>query len=376
MDQYQRSRPAAAGATPMLTARIQRVRRILGFSGQLAQALYDEFGLEQALATPARTAGVTAPLVPPTDRVALVEPFVQRLAGILAKVVAGESLVERAGASPEAEAFRLLTAFETSLVDLQAECRTLDADATILRERLGEAGRAPGTGSLGAPSAPAARQPSTTGPLDTPGRDRAEGLTGWFRRIVAEATVVTQPTAPPPPPPDPAFERARQAFEVAHKFLAQALTYASPRLSIVDLAMRITGLPAARKTWDQVKREMPVAMFRAKLPPDAAHWVPPITKLFHENAEATRRAHVVLTHWEGARSACDEAEVLRLAIDRAAPHQAVGMLREFDLARYKAAIHPLKHVHVSFRGLPHLSVLFPPPPDARPVPTSPLKFHA
>ena len=58
----------------------------------------------------------------------------------------------------------------------------------------------------------------------------------------------------------------------------------------------------------------------------------------------------------------------------AAPRRA-QLLANFETPRYYAALHPLRHLHVTFRGLPHLEALFPPPEGAVEA-TRPVSFEA
>jgi hypothetical protein len=107
-----------------------------------------------------------------------------------------------------------------------------------------------------------------------------------------------------------------------------------------------------------VGRAVPQAVQAAGIGAGEAPWVGHLAKVFIDDQRAAREAHVALVRWDQARAADQRAQAVL-----ADPARLGG----FDTAAYRAAIFPLSHLHVAFRGLPHLGSLFPPPADAAPA---------
>ncbi len=185
------------------------------------------------------------------------------------------------------------------------------------------------------------------------------------------------PGAPPRPlPPLPgvdAFSRsgggpddrtglgARRAFDQALKLAREVMAYVSPRLTLADVALEATGLPTGRKPWPLVEPALMPAAEQAGVIPPLRPWLPLLAQLFLSDAEATRKTHQAVTQWKQARQVNQHAEKVDGLIAQSAPVSHAALLGSVDNARLRAAVYPLSHLHLHFKGVPHMSTLFPPP---------------
>ena len=154
----------------------------------------------------------------------------------------------------------------------------------------------------------------------------------------------------------------RRAFDQAFKLAREVLGYVSPRLALAGVALDATGLPGPRKPWDQVEPALSPGAERAGVSPPLRPWLPLLAQLFLSDMAATRKTHQAVTQWRQARELGQQAERVDGQLAAAPPVSHPALLRSVDHARLRAAVYPLSHLHVHFRGVPHLSTLFPPPP--------------
>lgn len=301
----------------------QRVERVILFAAELAGTLRKEFEPVWDAPGPLGEAAETL-----AGRLEVLERKVDRarsgLAGVSLKF-------------PQ-ETMRALTAID--LNDLTASAKGLEGLAAQLRE------------AVAAHSAPAAA------PAEVPGK----GLLGFLRKIAADPTIVEGTARPAPPrPADPAVEKARQGFESAMTLVADVLEYISPRLMMVKVPLDVIGLPGRKKPWDEVKASLLPTGQAQGLPPASMKWLPHLAKLFYDDMGATQKGHMAVVQWTEAQSLYGDAQLLRSALSQAPPERARRLLDSFNLGKLRAAIFPLSHLHMSFRGVKHLETIFPPP---------------
>ena len=298
-------------------------------------------------------------------------PGRRRTADEQAFAVAAEALAARLGEvgealrglrdTPPREALAALAAFDGA--GLLAAAQALDGLARKLRavSPAGRAQVAPAGCRLpaqpGRPPGAAARPPG-------PGARGAApvGVMGLLRRWTSPPVARAEPAAPGPPVPT-ARDKARQAFEAAHKLAREVLAYVSPRLTVLGVALEATGLPGPRRPMEEVKRTLHPAALAAGVAEPQLPFLPPLVKLFFADDAAVRRVQPAIVQWRGVQATTVEAEVLRSALRGAGPARAEALLAAFETGRYRAALYPLTHLHLTFRGVPLVSELFPMPAD-------------
>ena len=160
---------------------------------------------------------------------------------------------------------------------------------------------------------------------------------------------------------------ARKGFDQAVRLAREVLAYVSPRLALADVALEATGLPGPRRTWPEIEPALTPGADRAGVAPPLRPWLPLLAQLYLSNMEATRKTHQAVTQWRQARGLGAQADKVDNLLAHAPPASHAALLGSVDAARLRAAVYPLSHLHVHFRGVPHMSTLFP-APDGGPKP--------
>jgi hypothetical protein len=180
------------------------------------------------------------------------------------------------------------------------------------------------------------------------------------------------PRRPAPARPGADDPAARSRFDAALRLAREVLAYVSPRLALADVALAATGLPGPRRPWPEVEPALAPGAERAGIGAPLRPWLPLLARLFWADLGATRHAHQAVVQWKRARELGEAAEKVDGLLAQAPPPSHPALLRAVDVPHLRAAVYPLSHLHLRFRGVPHLSALFPPPPacpgDARAFP--------
>lgn len=326
----------------------QRLTRVATFAGELAAALRKEFGaLWVSRAVEAQDQGVLA--------------FKARVDQLAAQARALEEFLSRSGGLSAAEAVTRYSEYPVDAVT--AGAKGLDGLARMLRADprvKAMIGRPQPPAS--AVSAPRAR---STGALAATGATRPlPAPSSLLDRVRRWASAVQVDELAPSTRPPTAVDRAREAFVAAHDLVTTVLAKVTPRVRLLDISLGATGLPGPKQPWPHVKAAVEAAPARDALQPAHAAWLLPLAKLFYMDAMATQRAHGAVVQWGQAQEARKVAETMATRPD------ALG---EFNVGRYRAAVLPLTHLHLTFRGVRVLQELFPMPPDgaAQPARRSP-----
>lgn len=313
---------APSGLEVLARSQYQRVERVILFASELAATLRQEF-------EPVWAAG------PPGEAGVLAEELSGRLDVLDAKVERAGAALRLVNVKFAPEAMRALQAFD--LNELTASAKGLEGLAARLREAL---------------VAPVAEAP-----------EGGKGLMGFLRKLAADPTIVEGTARPAPPRPalDPAAEKAKQAFEAAVQLVADVLDYVGPRLGMVKVPLEVIGLPGRKQPWETVKATLLPTGQAQGLSPASMKWLPHLAKLFYEDMGATQKAHMAVVQWGDAQALYGDAQLLRSALASAPPERSRRLLDAFNTGKLRAAIFPLSHLHMSFRGVQHLETIFPPP---------------
>jgi hypothetical protein len=159
---------------------------------------------------------------------------------------------------------------------------------------------------------------------------------------------------------DRAFLHGRKGFEAAFRLGTELLAYVTPRLTMVQAALGVTGLPGPRRPWEEVAAACPRAAATAGIAPPMAPWVPKLARLFHSQIDVARKAFVAVNHWHTARELHQEAEVLAGRLGTLPAATEAVFIQNFPTGRYYGALFPLGNLHLHFEGVPHMGKLFPP----------------
>ncbi len=235
-----------------------------------------------------------------------------------------------------------------------AEAQRVDASARNLRPPTSRPAAPRPTGPP--PPGPASRPTAPGGPA---------GVIGLLKRWTTSPSVERLAPAVPGPTPQAvaAATRARQAFEAAYKLACEVLAYVSPRLTVLRVALEATGRPGPARPMDEVKRTLHASGVAAGVAAPQMAFLPPLVKLFYADDTAVRRVHPALVQWQGVQATTAEAEVLRGALRSVEGDRGEALVQAFETGKYRAAIYPLTHLHLSFKGVPLVSELFPVPAD-------------
>lgn len=307
----------------------ERLKRLLQFSKGLSAAMRDEFG--------SRERGRSCPNGDFTrlhDRLEALDLVAQRAAAAL------DGLTLSLGATTP-----MIVTVRAQLVDatqgIQAIAKALRADpatATWLATRLG----------AGTP------EPAT-------GRALSGMLTRWLAKLEPTPTTTEEPHIPTPA--EVAAERRWEGFLTTLKVVRGILEFVGPRLTLVQVAARALGLPGKPRPWPVVVHALAPEREGAVIPPGQYEWLVPLAQVLLNNALAARDAQVAVTQLQQAEQRIEEANGTVAAVDRAKPGPPrAALVREADAGPLRAAALPLNHLHLTFRGVPLLSTLFPNPP--------------
>lgn len=222
---------------------------------------------------------------------------------------------------------------------------------------------------LGGPRASSGREASPQGGATPLGASRpsppalgapkpGQGLRAWFAKLSAPAQAEA---ARPPEVPQEVEHPRRVALRQAWRLAGEVLAFVSPRLQLVAVALGSAGLPGPGRPWPEVQAAMPQEGAKRGLPPEGLGWVGPLATLFLAHGEATRRGHGAVVQWEACQGLHAKASALLPMLPKHPAPLCPGALQAFDLPAYRASVHPISHLHLTFQGLPHLAQLFPPP---------------
>lgn len=348
---------------------LPRASRALAFAEARSNALRREFAMLWLAKDGAS--------LPPAAR----EPagrFMRAMEALRARLVAAQRVV--AGLKDKGPIETIAGLRPLALDSLAPAVQALEAQAQALRVQLGMAGGRPqaskgppkgpeGPEPLRVPSpavGPAGTRPQATGrPAGAPAPASAPparpGFVGMLKQLGEPAAVEALPAAGAAGAPDPGLARGRQAFEAAHSFVQGVLAYVTPRLDVVKVALDTTGLPGRKAPWEAVAGTLRVNAEAAGIPAPHLPWLPPITQLLYQDMGAVQKAHMAIVQWSDTRRLHGEAEALRRELAALPPGHQAARLGAFDLGRYRSAVYPVSHLHVSFQGLSPLGEFFPAP---------------
>jgi hypothetical protein len=337
---------------------LPHARRALAFAEARSNALRREFATLWLTPDGAH--------LPPAAR----EPagrFLRAMAALRARLVAAQRVV--AGLKDKGPIETIAGLRPLALEGLAPAVQALEQQAQALRVQLGMAGsrppsparpaagpvgtRPPATGQPAGRAAPQAASPTTAVSPNT----TRPGFVGMLRKLAEPAAVEALPAHAPAP----GVDRGREAFEAAHSFVQGVLDYVTPRLDVVKVALDTTGLPGRKAPWEAVAGTLRANAEAAGIPAPHLPWLPPLTQLFYQDMGAVQKAHMAIVQWGDTRRLHGEAEALRRELAALPPGRQAARLGAFDLGRYRSAVYPVSHLHVSFQGISPLGEFFPAP---------------
>jgi hypothetical protein len=147
------------------------------------------------------------------------------------------------------------------------------------------------------------------------------------------------------PPVTPPGVRRLQAFESALGLVGEILTDVGPRLAVLRAALAINA------------GEEPTG----RLPADLKHLVPDVAAALEARPSIAQAAKVAVQQAIQGKRMYEEFKA-GLEKARVVPLDKVGeALRPFQIDKLKGIVMPLTNLHVTFRGVNGIEVLFPPP---------------
>lgn len=362
MDNYSSS--GGSGSKDVLATRMQRLRRILGFSRQRVAAIRRDHEAFWAVPKP-QAPRLTPELGDKVDSFKAKIELAQRL------IAAGEKIVIECEKLPPAAALVSTGRYDPEI--LGHTVRELDGliagVQTAARSFQARALELPPP-----PPPPAADQPArgTSGPMrgtsgPMPGRPAPPTksvtgpLTRWLQSIT-EPIVAT--TMPPGPPPRDLNQEYVSELVAACESVSQVLDEIATELTILRVALAAAGLPAPRKPWAEVPPALSAAIAAESLNPVQISWLTPVTKRLYVDENAVRRAHVAVTQYGEARDLLGQAARQRKLLATVAAHRHAEVRSQLHPGKLRAAALPLSRLHLGFAGVPVLSRLFPDPATA------------
>lgn len=284
------------------------------------------------------------------------------LPGARAQIDGGEAFVAQVDATAAlSERFLADARKARTLPPLQGQrlVRLLDVNKLLERGRGLEAtARAlrthPRLKSIGKPRPAALRpeppKPAATGPLKPlPPRRPTEHLQDALDRMTV-TPVAPQPEAPPPPTP---AERRLRAFEAALSLVADVLADTGPRLEALRWALLATEPDAP----DEATFQQRVA----GVPGDLRALIPAASEALRHGPMARRAARIALDQWNQAARLAEGYTRARGHARASAPEHVAAVLAPYDVVKLKGLIVPMTNLHLTFRTIPALAALFPPP---------------
>lgn len=343
----------ASGAGAPAHPQLQKATRAIAFAEERSNALRREFGMLWLTGAPSLPEPAREPAA----------QFVRRMEAVRTRIVqAQRAIVGLKGKGP-IEMFATLKQVDAE--GLGPLIQGVDEQARALRALLGLAAPAtrPPTGPLSQARAAAGAPPTGTAPASAPAK---AGFLGMLKKLAEPAAVeplaaVGASEAGEAPVADPAVGKARQAFDAAFELVQDVLDYVTPRLEVVQVALDTTGLPGRKEPWEVVTKTLKPNAVAAGIPEPHLPWLPPFTKLFYQNMAAVQKAHMAIVQWSETRAMHERADALRAGLETTPATRQGAMLEAFDLGKYRAAVYPISHLHVSFAGVSPLQDFFPSP---------------
>lgn len=319
---FQRTPPSGpTGAERLYLFELQRLQRMLAFTRQLAVALRQD---------------VAGPGASPAG-----QALQRDLAALFTLIAQGELLVSRCATLGPTEAHRALEGY--GLHRLIALARAVDGQARELRAT---PARLPGRGA--------------TAPLAATPQELAT------RRRLVPGTVIDLAAAGTARLVDRwrgdgvKLQRQIEQLARAHAMGQRVIARHAPALEILAAALEIMGPPGATMAQDVMLARFRAFVASGELAPKQQHWLPSVVPALAREPRVRQLAHVAVTHWQAARLAYGEVEVLLAAARLGEPDQAGKLLAQVDQVRMRAALTPLLHLGHTFAALPPLDRLFAP----------------
>lgn len=203
-------------------------------------------------------------------------------------------------------------------------------------------------------------QPARTGPLHPPARKLTEHLQDVLDRLTI-TPVAPQAVAPPPS----LAERRLLAFEAALSLVADVLADTGPRLEALRWALSAVQ--------PDPPDEATLAARTASVPADLRALIPAAGEALRHGPLARRAAAIALDQWNQAARLAEGYTRARGHARASTPEHVSAVLAPYDVIKLKGLIVPLTNLHLTFRTIPALAALFPPPIKRRlelAVPTS------
>lgn len=198
---------------------------------------------------------------------------------------------------------------------------------------------------------PAAPRPA--GPVPPVARPGSRKLTEHLQDVLDRMTVTpVEATATAPPPPTPA-ERRLRAFEAALSLVADVLQDTGPRLE----ALRHALIGAQPDGPDEATQAAQIA----GVPSDLRALIPAATEALRHGPMSRRAAAIALDQWVQAARLAEGYTRARGTARASAPEHVAAVLAPYDVIKLKGLIAPLTNLHLTFRTVPALAALFPPP---------------
>lgn len=202
---------------------------------------------------------------------------------------------------------------------------------------------APGTGALPAR------------PVPSPSQKQAQGtakLTGWLQAWLPVDAPAAESQSPPVAP-------ELQHTRLALKLVGSVLAYASPRLAVVDVALRALGSGEEGGWWEVQDR---LETLSPSLPPAGQGWAAPLARMFLDRPLARRPAVIAVGQWGATREAFEACEgALKRAEAMPTPDAQRRGLNLVEVAKLKGLAVPISHLHLTFKEHSPLRDLFPTP---------------
>lgn len=323
-----------------LEIQLERVERVLAFAGNFVTARKREL----------------APIFQRRGFGPSADELVQRVNQLSASVEKGRQFVGLAKGQPPRLALVTLQNFDFNALHASARGLTTLAEAVKAEPSV----RAALAGAAG-PARTGELRAAQTGPLTASGAGTGR-LIDAVRNWIAPPAVTAVPAVAVEEVPE-APEKV--ALEGAIAFVAKVLKHVGARLKVVNTALDACGVPGLMKPWPQIEARVPEYAREHRLDPAMTQWAYHVADMFTGNPNAVRLASGAVTQWKQATEQMTAAEAVQQQM-AAGPRERIPLYADrINLAKFKSSVYPLGHLHLTFKGMPPLSDLFPPPPGAR-----------
>lgn len=313
---------------------LERVERVLAFASQFVTARKREL----------------APLFQRRGFGPAADELVLRLNQLEASVAKGRQFVGLAKGQPPRAGLATLNNFDFNA--LHNNARGLATLVAVVKQEPAV------IAALTRPAAPVATgelKPASTGSLAKSGTGRLiDAVRSWIAPPVvteAPAQVVEEPVEP----------KELVALAAAIAFVAKILKHVSSRLSVVRVALDACGVPGTMKAWEEIETRMPTYAKKEALAPAQVQWAFHVADMFTDNQAAVRLASGAVTQWQQSSEQLKLAESVQAQMATAPPERIPVYAERVNVVKLKASAYPLAHLHLTFKGMPPLSDLFPPP---------------